>query len=95
MEYAITATQSYFKGNGTIVAPTEMFKFPYRIPFLVNIDGNVNYKGGGGVESVKVAICHIERSTQLPDANSQYCPLVTWVTDAFGHFSGEIRVSDP
>ena len=95
MEYAITATQSYFRGNGTIVSPTEMFKFPYRIPFLVNIDGNVNYKGGGGVESVKVSICHIDRSTQLPDTNSQYCPLVTWVTDAFGHFSGEIRVSDP
>ena len=96
MEYAISATQTYPNGTGTYVAPTEMFKFPYRIPFLVIINGDVKYKnGGGGVQYVNVAFCHLDKTTQLPDSNTQYCPLVTFVTDAYGHFAGEIRVSDP
>ena len=95
MEYAISATQSYPNGTGTYVAPTEMFKFPYRIPFLVVINGDVKYKGGGGVQYVNVAFCHLDVVTQLKDTNPQYCPLVTFVTDVFGHFAGEIRVSDP
>lgn len=95
MEYAISATQSFPNGSSTFVAPTEMFKFPYRIPFLVIVNGNVKYKNGGGVQYVQVAFCHLDRNTQLPDSNSQYCPLVTFVSDMFGHFGGEIRVSDP
>ena len=95
MEYTISATQSYPNGTGTYVAPTDMFKFPYRIPFLVVVNGDVKYKSGGGVQGVSVTFCHLDRTTQLPDANSQYCPLITLISDAFGHFSGEIRVSDP
>ena len=95
MEYGISATQTYPNGTGTYVAPTEMFKFPYRIPFLVVVNGDVKYKGGGGVQYVKVAFCHLNKETQLPDSNPQYCPLVTFVTDIYGHFAGEIRVSDP
>lgn len=95
MEYAITATQSYTSSSGTIMAPTEMFKFPYRIPFLVDIDGSVNYKSGGGVEYVRVAFCHLDRTSKLADSDANFCPLITFVTDKFGHFSGEIRVSDP
>lgn len=94
MEYGIAATQSYPNGTGSYIAPTEMFKFPYRIPFLVLVNGDVKYKNGGGVQYVKVAFCHLDKTTQLPDANPQYCPLVTFVSDAFGHFAGEIRVSD-
>ena len=96
MEYGISATQSYSGATNTYVAPTEMFKFPYRIPFLVTVNGDVKYKnGGGGVQYVKVAFCHLNKETQLPDSNSQYCPLVTFITDVYGHFAGEIRVSDP
>ena len=95
MEYGISATQTYPNGTGTYIAPTEMFKFPYRIPFLVAINGVVKYKNGGGVQYVEVAFCHLNKETQLPDSNLQYCPLVTFVTDAYGHFAGEIRVSDP
>ena len=96
MEYAISATQSYPNGTHAYVAPTEMFKFPYRIPFLVIVDGDVKYKnGGGGVEGVRVTFCHLDRVTKQPDTNDQYCPLVTFISDVFGHFSGEIRVSDP
>ena len=96
VEYAITATQSYTNSTGSWVAPTGMFKFPYRIPFLVTVNGDVKYKnGGGGVEFVRVAFCHLDKSTQQPDTSSQYCPLITLVSDQFGHFAGEIRVSDP
>ena len=94
MEYAISATQSP-DGISTSLVPTEMFKFPYRIPFLVAIDGNVKFKGGNGVENVSVALCHLDKATSLPDTNPQYCPLITLITDLFGHFAGEIRVSDP
>ena len=95
MEYAISATQSFPNGTHTYVAPTEMFKFPYRIPFYVVINGDVKYKnGGGGVEGVQVAFCHLDRTTKLPDSDTQYCPLVTFTTNVFGHFAGEIRVSD-
>ena len=95
VEYGIYATQSYPSGSGTKVAPTEMFKFPYRIPFLVLVSGDVKFKGGSGVQYVNVAFCHLERKTKLPDINPQYCPLITFITDEFGHFAGEIRVSDP
>ena len=95
MEYAISATQTFPNGSNSFLAPTEMFKFPYRIPFLVVVNGNVKYKSGGGVQYVQVAFCHLDKVTQLPDSNSQYCPLVTFVSDVFGHFGGEIRVSDP
>ena len=96
MEYAISATQSYPNGTHEYVAPTEMFKFPYRIPFYVVINGDVKYlNGGGGVEGVQVAFCHLDRTTKQPDGDTQYCPLVTFTTDIFGHFAGEIRVSDP
>ena len=94
MEYAISATQSP-DGISTVLVPTEMFKFPYRIPFLVSIDGDVKFRGGGGVEYVNVAFCHLDKATKLPDPNTQYCPVVTFITDLFGHFTGEIRVSDP
>ena len=70
MEYTISATQSYPNGTGTYVAPTDMFKFPYRIPFLVVVNGDVKYKSGGGVQGVSVTFCHLDRTTQLPDANS-------------------------
>ena len=95
MEYAISATQSYPNGTGTYIAPTEMFKFPYRIPFLVIVNGDVKYKGGGGVQYVNVAFCHLDRETRLTDSNPEYCPLITFISDVFGHFAGEIRVSDP
>ena len=95
MEYAISATQSFPNGSQTYVAPTEMFRFPYRIPFLVVVNGDVKYKAGGGVQGVGVAFCHLDRTTKVPDSNTQYCPLITLITDTFGHFSGEIRVSDP
>ena len=96
MEYGISATQTYPNGTGTYVAPTDMFKFPYRIPFLVIVNGDVKYKGGGGgVQYIKVAFCHLNQVTQAPDSNPQYCPLVTFVSDVYGHFAGEIRVSDP
>lgn len=95
MEYGISATQSYPNGSREYIAPTEMFKFPYRIPFLVVINGDVKYKGGGGVQYVKIAFCHLDKTTQMPDADSQYCPLITFISDVFGHFGGEIRVSDP
>ena len=95
MEYAISATQSYPNGTGTYVAPTEMFKFLYRIPFLVVVNGDVKHKGGDGVQFVEVAFCHLEKATKLPDSNPQYCPLIVFVTDEFGHFAGEVRVSDP
>ncbi len=95
MEYTISATQSFPNGSQTYLAPTEMFKFPYRIPFLVVVSGEVKYKAGGGVQGVSVAFCHLDRTTKVRDSNPQYCPLITLVTDVFGQFSGEIRVSDP
>ena len=91
-EYAISATQEY---PNNVVMATEMFKFPYRIPFLVQVNGEVKYQGGGGVQYVKIAFCHLDRATKLPDSNTHYCPLITLISDIFGHFSGEIRVSDP
>ena len=93
MEYSISATQTFPNGTGSYVAPTEMFKFPYRIPFLVVVNGDVRYKGGNGVQYVNVAFCHLDRMTQLPDP--KYCPLVAFISDIYGHFAGEIRVSDP
>ena len=96
VEYAIYATQSFPTGSGgTQLAPTEMFKFPYRIPFLVIVNGEVKFKGGDGVQYVDVAFCHLERTTKQPDPNPQYCPLITFITDEFGHFAGEVRISDP
>ena len=95
MEYAISATQQYQNGTGTIVAATSMFNFPYRIPFLVQVNGDVEYKAGGGVGGVSIAFCHLDRTTSVPDANPAYCPLIVLVSDSLGHFAGEIRVSDP
>ena len=95
MEYTISATQSYTHGTRTYLARTGMFGFPYRIPFLVVVSGDVKYRGGGGAENVQVIFCHLDRTTQKTDSNPQYCPLITFVTDVFGQFSGEIRVSDP
>ena len=95
MEYAISATQEYINGTGSYVAATSMFTFPYRIPFLVQINGDVQYKAGGGVGGVSISFCHLDRTTSLPDANPAYCPLIVLISDSLGHFAGEIRVSDP
>lgn len=93
VEYGITATQTW--NNGTVTAPTSFTKFPYRIPFLVTVNGKVAFKSGDGVKGVLVSLCHIDPITKLPDADIDFCPIVSFITDNFGDFAGEIRVSNP
>jgi hypothetical protein len=100
-EYGITATQNAYNAssvqnvcNATVpTATTVMTTFPYRIPFLTLVSGLVVSATGDPLVGVKIDICHVLKTTFEVDA--EFCPVITLLSDGFGHFQGEIRVSDP
>ena len=89
-EYSIRAMQEL---NDAIVK-TDWSTMPYRIPFLVDVSGKVQTQTGTGVGNVTISYCHIDPATGVNSVVAGYCPLITFVTDKFGEYSGEIRVSN-
>ena len=89
-EYSIRAIQEI---GGSLVK-TDWSTMPYRIPFLVKVSGKVQTKSGAGVGNVTISYCHIDTTTGVDSVVTGYCPLISFVTDKFGEYSGEIRVSN-
>lgn len=89
-EYSIRAIQTI----GDQLKKTDWSTMPYRIPFLVQISGKVQTASGTGVGNVLISYCHIDPVTGVNSIMPGYCPLITFTTNKFGEYAGEIRVSN-
>ena len=92
-EYGAQAIIQEVEGSGYVTSTTRssMTKVQYRVPWLSELDVEIEDEYGKKVDGVTVSVCKLDKNNNV---DSYYCPLVTGETDVYGEFNTEIRVTD-